>query len=250
MTNWVSTPEITVELHHGKGASVVTGPVRIAYTGNGRAYVNTRAHNNDDAPAVTCRGRDYLVSLHFVQQADGTWAEHADNRGHDVSPRGSYDYFKAAASTIRAAIVEAIQAAVAEHASADVERAAAHAQAAQRLVVLEPELAKLREQVAVLEATVAAHRDTLAATAPPTQEAPMSEYQAPTAEQARALGPGSKVKDAQGRTHTLNNAVTEVETESGRLVRASGYSREADGWLDMLTGKVKSGPWLEAPHAG
>lgn len=74
----------------------------------------------------------------------------------------------------------------------------------------------------------------------------MNEYQTPTADQARALGPGSKVTDARGRVHTLNNVVTEVEVESGALVRASGYSSEADGWLDMMTGKVKSGPWLEA----
>src|ERR1044072_6021292 len=112
MTNWVATPEKIVELHHGKGKPVVTGPILIAYIGNGRAYAGTRAHDNDDAPAVTCRGRAYLVILHFVQQADGTWADHADNRAHNVSPRGSRDYFKAAAPTIRAAIVEAIQAAV------------------------------------------------------------------------------------------------------------------------------------------
>lgn len=73
----------------------------------------------------------------------------------------------------------------------------------------------------------------------------MTNYQAPTADIACALGPGSKVTDAQGRTHTLNNCVTEVEVESGALVRASGYSQEADGWLDMMTGRVKSGPWLE-----
>jgi len=43
----------------------------------------------------------------------------------------------------------------------------------------------------------------------------MTAYQAPTAEQARALGPGSKVVDAKGRTHTLNNVVTGpwLETE-------------------------------------
>jgi hypothetical protein len=73
----------------------------------------------------------------------------------------------------------------------------------------------------------------------------MTAYQAPTAEQARALGPGSKVTDAKGRTHTLSNCVTEVEVGSGALVRASGFSSEANGWLDMLTGRVKSGPWLE-----
>lgn len=55
----------------------------------------------------------------------------------------------------------------------------------------------------------------------------------------------SQVTDADGRTHTLNNVVTEVATQAGVLLKASGYSREADGWLDLMTGQVKSGPWLK-----
>lgn len=75
-------------------------------------------------------------------------------------------------------------------------------------------------------------------------------YQIPSTETLKALRPGSKVQDAQGRTHTLNNVTFDTEVESGQVVSAAGYSKEADGWLNLLTGKVKSGPWLETDHAG
>jgi len=166
MTQWIATPEQIVELNHGKGANVVTGSVRIAFTGAGRAYVATRAHNNDDAPAVVVRGKSYLVTLHFVRQADGTWTEHKHNSSYNVSPRGSYDPFKAAAPTIRAAIVAALLNALTEADSGDVERSADHAQAAQQLVALEPRRVELAAKLAALDAEIAHHQAILAATAP------------------------------------------------------------------------------------
>lgn len=74
-------------------------------------------------------------------------------------------------------------------------------------------------------------------------------YQVPSTETLKALHPGSKVLDAQGRTHTLNNVTTDTEVGSGAVLSAAGYSREADGWLNLLTGLVKSGPWLAAQEA-
>src|SRR5512139_1369182 len=165
MSAWVNTPEVTVNLNHGKGATVVTGQVRIAVTRPGAAFVGTRAHNNDDAPAVTVRGKDYLVNLHFAQQADGSWAEHKDNQTYSVSPRGlNHRWDAAAAPTIRAAIVAAILAALTEHAPALTEKAAA-THAAQQLHDLEPKIEKLRAQLAELEARAAQHRATLEANA-------------------------------------------------------------------------------------
>lgn len=166
MTNWVKSPEVTVELNHGKGAKAVTGQVRVTVNRPGYAFVGTQAHNNDDAPAVTVRGKDYLVNLHFVQQADGSWAEHPDNRPQSVSPRGlNYRWDAAAAPTIRAAVVAAALAALAEHAPAMAGQAAA-AHAAQQLsgsTGLEAKIEELRAQLAELEAQAAQHRATLEA---------------------------------------------------------------------------------------
>lgn len=162
MTEWVKTPAITVQLNHGKGANVVTGPVCIAFTGNGNAYVGT----GDVDPVVVVRGKGYDVSLHFVKQADSTWAEHKHNRAQNVSPRGVMDHWAAAAPTIRAAIIAALVDALAEADTIDVKRQADHANAAQRLHSLEPDRAELAAKLADLDAEIAQHRAVLAETAP------------------------------------------------------------------------------------
>lgn len=166
MTNWVTTPEQIVELHHGKGASVVTGPVRIAFTSPTSAYVSTRAHNNDDAPAVTVRGKAYLVGLHFVKHADGTWVEHKNNQRHNVSPRGTRDHWAAAAPTIRAAIVAALVDEVTKAATGSTLREAAYANAAQNLNRLEPERAELAAKLAELDAEIGGHQLIMTSNAP------------------------------------------------------------------------------------
>lgn len=248
MTAWIKTPEQIVTLDYGTGKSVVTGRVRIAFIGNGNISVQTQAHVNDDAPAVTYRGKDYLVNLSFVRQADGTLTEHPHNTRQNVSPRRTSDPFAAAPKTIRAAIVAALRAAIDAATSggySDIaERAANHAHAAQRLHSLEPQRAKLAAQLAELDAEIAQHRANLAASTTTDREVTM--YQVPSTEILKALQPGSRVTDTQGRTHTLNNVTFDTEVESGTVTNAAGYSREADGWLNLLTGKVKSGPWLEA----
>lgn len=171
MTNWVATPEQVVELHHGKGATVVTGPVRIAFTSSTHAYVSTQAHRSDDAPAVTVRGKDYLISLHFVRHADGTWNEHPDNQRHNVSPRGTMDYWAAAAPTIRAAIVAALTDKVTKAATGGTLREAAYANAAQSLRRLEPERAALAAKLAELDAEIAQYQVILTSNAPQVQHA-------------------------------------------------------------------------------
>lgn len=172
-TEWVKTPEQTVILDYGTGKSVVTGQVRIAFLGNGNVNVQTRAHRNDDAPAVTYRGKDYLVNLSFVRQADGTVTEHPYNTPQNVSPRRTSDPFAAAPKTIRAAIVAALRAAIDAVTSggySDIaERAANHAHAAQRLHSLEPKRAELAAQLAELDAEIEKHRAALAANAPEVQ---------------------------------------------------------------------------------
>jgi hypothetical protein len=170
MTEWIKTPEQTVTLDHGTGKSVVTGQIRIAFLGNGHISVQTQAHRNDDAPAVTYRGKDYLVNLAFIRQADGTVTEHPYNTRQNVSPRRTSDPFAAAPKTIRAAIVAALRAAIDAATSggysAVAEWAANHAHAAQRLHSLEPKRAELAAQLAELDAEIAKHRAALEVSAP------------------------------------------------------------------------------------
>lgn len=61
------------------------GPVSLAFTNGGHVHVRTDAHLNDDAPAITFRGQEFLVSLNLyaetgwtIRQEDG--APHVTNR--------------------------------------------------------------------------------------------------------------------------------------------------------------------------
>lgn len=155
MAKWIETPAQTVVLNHGKGANVVTGPVRIAFTGATHAHVST---DGSDAGAVVVRGKKYNVSLHVVKHyPDSTWHEHPDNRAHNVSPRGVMDHWAAAAPTIRAAIVAAVLDEVTKAATGEVLRQAVYANASQNLDRLVPERAKLAAKLAELDAEIAAH---------------------------------------------------------------------------------------------
>lgn len=165
-TAWVKTPEVIVDLDYGTGKSVVTGQIRIAFVSATHISVQTRAHVNDHAPAVTYRGKDYLINLAFTRQPDGTVVEHECNTPQNVSPRRTSNPWAAAPKTIRAAIVQAIRAAIDATSNGGYTRAAAHASAAQRLHSLEPQRAELAAQLAALDAEIERYRAALAANAP------------------------------------------------------------------------------------
>ena len=165
-TAWVKTPEVIVDLDCGTGKSVVTGQIRIAFVSATHISVQTMAHRNDDVLAVTYRGKDYLVNLAFTRQPDGSVVEHEYNTPQNVSPRRTSDPFAAAPKTIRAAIVQALRAAIDATSNGGYTRAAAYASAAQRLHSLEPQRAELAAELAKLDAEIAQHRAALAANAP------------------------------------------------------------------------------------
>lgn len=125
---WVSAPEMRgVVFAHG----TVSGTVKIAFTDYGRVHVTTDAHVNDNAPAVTYRGTEYLISLHATRNDDGSWSEYQpepwDVRKRHAWPDGY------AAKTYRQAIVTALLTVVAEQWSEETGRLAGYARAARDL---------------------------------------------------------------------------------------------------------------------
>ncbi len=160
---WVPFPKITTTVNHGKGKSVVSGVVTVTFNGANTVYVDTAAHHNDTAPALTYRDREWLASAHLSRQPDGTWTQSDPSVTYGVSQRGSIGYGKETPPTYRAAIIAALCATVADVWTADLDRQGIHAQAAQRLHTLLPErdkaaaaLAETDRQVAALQATLAA----------------------------------------------------------------------------------------------
>lgn len=161
---WVKTPELNVEINHGKGASVVTGPVRIAFQGDGTAYITTQgSHNVNDGQHLTIREREFLASVHATRNDDGTWTEY-EPADHDVRPRGMSGGI--APTTYRAAIVAALLAALAEHWTPELDRAGAYAQAAQRLGQAVSERAAATEAFNYANMQVARLRRKMAENAP------------------------------------------------------------------------------------
>lgn len=125
---WINGPEISsITFEHGQ----VAGTVRIAFTDYGRVFVSTDAHVNDDAPAVTFRGTEYLISLHATRSDDGSWSEYQpepwDIRKRHVWPDGY------ATPTYRQTIVSALLQVVSEHWSEETGRLAGYARAARDL---------------------------------------------------------------------------------------------------------------------
>lgn len=155
MSVWVETPELRVPVGKGKGASLVTGRVRIVFNGKGRAYVSTDgAHHNDDAPGITFRDREWLISMHAVRAADGTWAELDPRAGYAVKAGGidvPYDYVTP--KTYRAAIASAMLETVADYWTPELDQLAAYADAAQSIGRAQEKVAEAAKALAEAEET-------------------------------------------------------------------------------------------------
>lgn len=164
MTGWIPYPQVTAALAHGAGKSAITGTLHIAFTGTGTAYVTTAgAHHNDDNPAVTYRGAQWLVGVHLQRGADGVWAETHHSRRGGITRRGR---LADAPHTYRAAIRDAVIAATAGLWTPELDRAAAYAHAAQRLHAQEGQRAEAARILADIDTDIAALRAVMAANAP------------------------------------------------------------------------------------
>jgi hypothetical protein len=165
MTTWVKTPEVRATVEHGKGRSVVTGSVRVAFTGADTAFVDTTgAHHNDSNPAIVFRGSDYLASVHARREADGAWVATHES----VSARGS---FSQAPVTHKRAIADALLAALAQVDSAELRRAGAYARACQNYDRAARDVAEARTALADAEAVLAAVESAMREYAPPQAQA-------------------------------------------------------------------------------
>lgn len=162
---WVENPVVRTNVEHGKGKSVVRGPVRIAFTDADTAFITTEAHHNDDLPALTFRDTEWLASEHFRRAADGTWAPTNPHSKYGVSRRGSFSSDDTP-RTYRAAIIDAMRAAVEATWTPELARQAAYASAMQALHSALGEQHKARTVLAEIDARVRGLRAHAAENAP------------------------------------------------------------------------------------
>lgn len=162
---WVKSPEVQAIVEHGKGKSVVSGPVRIVFTDADSAFITTVAHHNDDLPALTFREIDWLASEHFRRTADGSWEPVDPHSSYGVTARGSF-MGKDTPPTYRAAIIEAMRATVAATWTPELAKQAAYASAMQALRGAVEDQEKARTALAEINAHVKALRSKAAHNAP------------------------------------------------------------------------------------
>ncbi len=155
---WVETPRVRqVPVNHGKGKSVVSGVVDIAFIGKGRASITTDAHVNDHKPAVDFRGESWLIHVFAERTEAGEWVLMDERGSHSVHITRRQNWSDAPPSYV-APLVAAVLAIVPEHWTPEVDRAAEYADAAQRLHTLEPERDKAAEDLADMDRRVASLR--------------------------------------------------------------------------------------------
>lgn len=164
MTAWIDSPAVTVTLNAGTGKSVITGTLRIAFTDAGAAFVTTPdGYHNTGSPALRFRDADWIVGLHLVRAADGTWGDYDGRRSGGINRRGQLGD---PPPSYRAALHAAVLHAVAGAWTPEIGRAAAYAHAAQRLHQDEKERDKAAAALAEIDARITALRAVMAANAP------------------------------------------------------------------------------------
>lgn len=152
MTAWKAYPTEIVHLPEG---GKVTGQFVVTWQGNGRAYVHTDAHVNDDKPAVNFRGESFLVSVHLTTNGESA----ASNEAYSSVTRRSN--WTPAPRTFREAVTDAVLKAVTEAWTPEKDRAGVEADVAQNLHHLEPEREKLLEQLAEVDRKIAEQKERL-----------------------------------------------------------------------------------------
>lgn len=165
---WVKTPEVRVTVEHGKGKSVVRGPVRIAFTGARYAHVTTEAHHNDDLPTIVFREKEWLASAHVERSDSGEWVLRDPRATYGISERGVIGYGKDTPRTYRDAINAALLAAVAKAWTPELARAAEYASAMQALPQARKDAAEAAEAARVAAARLAELEQHAAQSAPVT----------------------------------------------------------------------------------
>lgn len=131
MTDWIASPAVTLNTAYGL--------VRAAFTRSTHVAVSVQAHHNDNLPALTYRGTDYIGMVHlFAGEPGERWAIR-DLSDVSLSKRGNYGNNADAPRTHRDALVSALTDAVMAYISddPDVLRQADYSHAAQLLHSLE-----------------------------------------------------------------------------------------------------------------
>jgi hypothetical protein len=126
----------------------VTGPVQVAYIGDGQVSVTVDAHVNDKRPAVVFRGEDYLVHVFVVRMADGTLT----TRDNTVTRRSNWS---AAPQKTAAVIVNAVADHMRDIWDANLDHQATLAQANNARNDAEDKRAELAKQIRVLDEEIA-----------------------------------------------------------------------------------------------
>lgn len=109
MTEWIASPVVTLDTK--------LGPVQATFCGD-YVSVRTDAHVNDNKPALTWRGNDYLV--HFFLFEDKDWGVGDDRHHSHVTQRANWNEkhrFQTPTlfDALEGACIEAVKAHIAEH---------------------------------------------------------------------------------------------------------------------------------------
>jgi hypothetical protein len=130
---WINSPQVTL--------TTAYGPIVATFTSAGHVSCRTDAYVNDDSPALTYRGTDYLAHVHLYAEVENLepWSPKPGDRVHITKRRNS----AYAPRTYADAMIKAIAEAVREYVSgdSDVLRRAEYATANNNLIRLEQEYA-------------------------------------------------------------------------------------------------------------
>lgn len=153
MTDWKPFPEETVHLPEG---GKVTGKFEVVWQGNGRCFVRTDAHLNDDKPALNFRGESFLFSAHLVL-SPGTGQSVSSSHSHATRRSNWTDAPPSFHKAIEAAVTEAVEGAWTH----EKDRAGLEADVAQYLNRLEKDREDLLGQMAKVDAQITEQRKRL-----------------------------------------------------------------------------------------
>jgi hypothetical protein len=130
---WIKSPEVKL--------TTAYGPIVATFTSAEHVSCRTDAYVNDDSPALTYRGEDYLAHVHLYAELANLepWSPQPGDRAHITRRRNSAD----APRTYADAMIKAITEVVRKHVSddPDVLRRAEYATANNNLLRLEKEYA-------------------------------------------------------------------------------------------------------------
>jgi len=146
-------PADAVTVKHGKGKSIITGPVLIQYTDHHEVCVSTDGYFDNDKPPLTFRGQEWLVTVYLTRRDDGTWEERDKKLHYGIGKRGCRSS-DGVPRTYREAIITALVTAVGEAWTPEKDNQAVYTKAARELAEVQAKRDKVSWDLVSLDARI------------------------------------------------------------------------------------------------